>query len=74
VNSETYEILIFLISSSLVFLSFCVCVCGGGVEFFPITPYSQVLSICAVACLVSAYKLLYFTVSLEPFPLCALHP
>jgi hypothetical protein len=59
--------------SSLVYLFF-----GGGgagVEFSPLTPCSQLLSICAVACLVSAYKFLHFTVCLELFSFCgALRP
>lgn len=54
----------------MLFLSFF----GGGVEFFPSAPCSQVLSVFAVAFLVPAYKLLYFTVCLEQFPLCALRP
>jgi hypothetical protein len=62
-ESEPFEILNFNFLSSLVFIIFF----WEGVEFFPSTPCSQVLSICAVAYLMSAYKLLYFTVGLELF-------
>ena len=47
---------------------------GVGVEIFPSTPCSQVVSNFAVAHVVSAYKLLYFTVYLELFPFRALRP